>query len=128
MRYPSYGRLLALPEILDLGESENALVYYASAKATITAVKCFIVQAPGKRKQTKKFQSIGTGVTRLGEISTFGLLQATLGYFLPHKFQNTQAVWFVADILRFQKWFDVDVLGFQIKLWCNCFGYFVHFF
>jgi hypothetical protein len=50
MRHPSYGRLLALPKILDLGESENALIHYATAAATITTVKSFIVQAPGKRK------------------------------------------------------------------------------
>jgi hypothetical protein len=27
--------------------------------------------------------------------------------------------WFVVGILRFQKWFDADVLGFQIKLCCR---------
>jgi len=42
-----------------------------------------------------------------------------LGYFSLNKFSNTQAVsaHFVANkYLRFQKWFDVDVLGFQIML------------
>jgi hypothetical protein len=33
--------------------------------------------------------------------------------------------WFVAGILRFQKWFDVDVLGFQIELCCRYFGLFL---
>jgi hypothetical protein len=30
--------------------------------------------------------------------------------------------WLVVAILRFQKWFDVDVLEFQIELWCTFFG------
>jgi len=29
---------------------------------------------------------------------------------------------FVVGISRVQKWFDVDVLGFQIKLCCRYFG------
>jgi hypothetical protein len=33
--------------------------------------------------------------------------------------------WFVVGILRFQKWFDVDILGFQIELCCRFFGLFV---
>jgi hypothetical protein len=31
---------------------------------------------------------------------------------------------FVVGILRFQKWFDVDVLGFQIQLCCRYSGLF----
>jgi hypothetical protein len=48
-------------------------------------------------------------VTRLDKISTW----ATLGYFLPN-FSNTQAIQHKV-CLRFQKWFDVNVLGFQIN-------------
>jgi hypothetical protein len=42
--------------------------------------------------------------------------------------------WFVTGILRFQKWFGVEVLGFQIELCCrycglfglgDCLGYFL---
>ncbi len=29
---------------------------------------------------------------------------------------------FAMCVLRFQKWFDVDVLGFQIELWCKYFA------
>jgi hypothetical protein len=32
--------------------------------------------------------------------------------------------WLVVGILRFQKWFDADVLGFQIELCCRYFGLF----
>jgi hypothetical protein len=32
--------------------------------------------------------------------------------------------WFVLVILRFQKWFEVDVFGFQIEHWCRYFGIF----
>jgi hypothetical protein len=31
-------------------------------------------------------------------------------------------------ILRFQMWFDVDILSLQIKLQCRYFGIFGHFF
>jgi hypothetical protein len=31
---------------------------------------------------------------------------------------------FVVGILSFQKWFDVDVLGFQIELCCRYLGLF----
>jgi hypothetical protein len=33
--------------------------------------------------------------------------------------------WFVISILRFQKWFNVDALGFQIELICRYFDLFV---
>jgi hypothetical protein len=51
----------------------------------------------------------------------FGLLfvEANLFHFhLNKQFQN------VVGILRFQKWFDVDVLGFQIELCCRYFDLF----
>jgi hypothetical protein len=32
--------------------------------------------------------------------------------------------WFVVGTLRFHKWFDLDVLGFQIKPCCRYFGHF----
>jgi hypothetical protein len=32
--------------------------------------------------------------------------------------------WFIVGILRFQKCFDVDALGFQIELICRYFGLF----
>jgi hypothetical protein len=33
--------------------------------------------------------------------------------------------WFVVGVLRFKKWFDVDILDFQFELW---YWYFRHFF
>ncbi len=33
--------------------------------------------------------------------------------------------WFVVGILRFQKWFDVDVFGYQNELCCRYFGLFL---
>jgi len=33
--------------------------------------------------------------------------------------------WFIVGILRFQKFFDVDALGFQIELICRYFDLFV---
>jgi hypothetical protein len=69
----------------------------------MTGVKSFIVQGPGQCVQ------IGRNLD----------IWASLGYFLLNKFSNTQAVfntWFVGDNLRFQKWFDVNVLAFPIKL------------
>ncbi len=50
-----------------------------------------------------------------------------LGYFLLSNFlftfswTNSCCVVFVVGILGFQewKWFDADVLDFQIKLWCR---------
>jgi len=38
---------------------------------------------------------------------------AALGYFLKICF----IPWFVADISRLQKWFDVDILAIQIEVW-----------
>jgi hypothetical protein len=34
-------------------------------------------------------------------------------------------LWFVVGILRFQNWFDVDVLDFLIELCCRYFGFFL---
>ena len=52
MGLQSYGRLLDLPSNIRLGwkwiEVANTLAYYKTT--TITAVKGFIVQAPGSRK------------------------------------------------------------------------------
>jgi hypothetical protein len=56
------------------------------------------------------------GVTRLGEIPTFWLNWDTFkitNFQIHNQFQ--QMVFFV-DILSFQKWIDVNVLGFQIKV------------
>jgi hypothetical protein len=54
---------------------------------------------------------------------SFGLLfvEAKLFYFHLNKLFKP---WFVVGILRFQKWFDVDVLGIQVELCCRHFGLF----
>ncbi len=50
-----------------------------------------------------------------------------LGYFLLKPIYyiftwiSSFITWFVVGILRFQKWFDVDVLGCQIELSCRFF-------
>ncbi len=57
------------------------------------------------------------------EMATFWLLfvQANLFHFHLNKWFKT---WFVVCILRFQKWFDADILGFQTELCCRYFGLF----
>ena len=52
----------------------------------------------------------------------FGLLFAEAN--LLHFHLNIFKTLFVVGILRFQKWFGVDVLGFQIELCCRYFGLF----
>ncbi len=53
-----------------------------------------------------------------------------LGFFLPKQMFyiftkiNSLKVGFIAGILKFQKWFYLDVLDFQIELWCRYFGKF----
>jgi hypothetical protein len=37
---------------------------------------------------------------------------------------NSFKTWSVVSILRFQRWFDVDVLGFQIQICYRYFGLF----
>jgi hypothetical protein len=44
--------------------------------------------------------------------------------FLFHFHLNRQLQNVVVGILRFQKWFDVNVLGFQTELCCRYFGLF----
>jgi hypothetical protein len=82
----------------------------------------------------------------LGDFSPIGLLLGALcdflkvevalrngdilGYFLFKQiyynltYISCLKTWFVVSILRFQKWFDVDVLGFQVELCCRYFGLF----
>jgi hypothetical protein len=51
-----------------------------------------------------------------------------LGYFLFKQiyynltYISCLKTWFVVGIFRFHKWFDVDVLGFQVELCCGYFG------
>ncbi len=53
-----------------------------------------------------------------------------LGYYLFKQiydiftYISSFKTWFVVGILRFWKWFDVDVLGFQIHPCCRYFGLF----
>jgi hypothetical protein len=82
-------------------------------------------------------------VTRLGDFLLIGLLLEShcdlkkdevaqingniLGYFLIKQIYyilSNFKTWFVAGILRFQKWFVVDDLDSEIRLCCRYFGIF----
>jgi hypothetical protein len=69
----------------------------------------------------KHIFGVRISVTRLGKISSFRLC-FTWPIFTQTNSFNPWFVW------RFQKWFNVDVLGFQINLWGRYFGIFAHFF
>ncbi len=57
---PLYGRLLASPTNIRLGwkglSETNTLAYYENPE--ITAVKCFIVQAPGPHSKSRQWQTL----------------------------------------------------------------------
>ncbi len=74
--------------------------------------------------------SLGRFLNNLNPTSVtwFGVIWPLALVFTEPIFTKTSRfnTWFAVGILRFQKWFDVDVSGYQIMYWCrylDIFGY-----
>jgi hypothetical protein len=63
-----------------------------------------------------------TLVQKSGDILDYFYLKQVFFYIFT--ILSTFKAWFVVGILRVRKWFDVDVLGFQIEFRCRYFGIF----
>ncbi len=67
-------------------------------------------------KSHAKFANVNDPLERVSkqcdQIGRYFSIWATLGYFLLNKFLPKQTSRFVV-IIRFQTWFDVDILAFQ---------------